>query len=499
MSYTVKICCMGDSLTEGDNNGCAYRFELFRMLFEEGADFTMVGHRRTGDERLPERYVMESAYCGHTIGDDDLKPQHSLRWAIAMDGADEPIKQADIVLLFAGANDVYQKIDLDHIGDRFDRLLDTIYELNPTVTVYAGLYYSRYDYPADSPWWNLSNHLQAIDTAAYKAEKGRDLRIVGLGDEPNRIMDAMGDFPLDNEHPSLAGNQKLAATWVRAILPQILEMNAQDGDAMPFVPVTGLDSQLPETLTLRPCQGCSLQATVVPANATVPTIQWYSTYPGVATVDEYGLVRAIRPGTTRIAAVTLDGRYHASTTLYVKGDPFTLSSSMELLYENDFCDTDGWNGDTDGVVRQELHEFYGDWRNPDGELRSEIIKTPCSHLLLEFTHMTAISRQPKDLPEGLYLQVALGNVAVRFAASDTIIQLVQGDTILAEHRQVSHIAMHRAYSLAVNGDTVTLYRENEPLLSAPVTPLTDELAVSVTWQHSNLPHRLFDLRLYGKN
>ena len=499
MSYTVKICCMGDSLTEGDNNGCAYRFELFRMLFREGVDFAMVGHRRTGDERLPQRYIMESAYCGYTIGDDDLKPQNSLRWAIENDGADEPIRQADIILLFAGANDVYQKIDLEHIGNRFDRLLDTIYSLNPTVTVYAGLYYSRYDYPADSPWWYLSHHLEAIDTAAYKAEKGRDLRIVGLGDEPNRIMDAMGDFPLDNGHPSLAGNRKLADTWARAILPQIRQLNNKDGETLPFTSVTGLDSRLPETLTLRPCQGYSLQATAIPANATVPTIEWYSTYPGVATVDEYGVVRAIRPGTTRISAVTLDGRYHASTMLYVKGVPFTLSEGMYLLYENDFCTADTWNGDTDGVIQAKLHEFYGDWRNPDGELRSEAIKTPYSHLLLEFTHMTAISRQRKDLPEGSYLQVAMGDVAVRFAASDTIIQLVQGDTILAEHRQISHIALHTAYSLAVDGDTVTLYRENQPLLSAPVTPLGKELSVSVAWQHSKLPHRLFDFRLYGKN
>lgn len=499
MAYTVKICCIGDSLTEGDNNGCAYRYELFRMLFEEGADFAMVGHRRTGDARLPERYAYHSAYCGYVIGDDELQPYYSLRRGIVQDGGDEAIKQADIVLLFAGANDVYQKIDLEHIGDRFEQLLNTIYRLNPSVTVYAGLHYERFDHPADSPWWLLSNYLESIDTAAYKERTGHDLRIVSLGSGCNRLMHAMGDYPLDNGHPNLRGNRKLASTWLHAILSQVREMNARPGEAMPFTHVTGLDSDLPETLTLQPCQGCTLHATVIPSDATVPTVQWYSTYPDVATVDEYGVVRAIRPGTTRISAVTLDGRYSATTTLCVKGIPFTLSTGMKLLHEYDFSNTDDWTGDTDGVVFPELHQFYADWRHRSGTLCSNPIAADYDRLLLEFTHMTAINQQPEVLSPAINMQVALGDIAVRFAASDTVIQLVQADTVLAEHRQISHIAMHYAYSLVVEGNIATLYRENEPLLKATVRHPDKELTISITWNESGLPNRLFDIRLYGAN
>lgn len=498
MAYTVKICCMGDSLTEGDNNGSAYRYELFRMLYEEGADFAMVGHRRTGDGRLPERYRLHSAYCGYTIGDDDKQPYNSLRRAIAEDGADKGIREADIILLFIGTNDVHQEIDLDHIGDRFDRLLDTIFSINPVATVYAALHYGRFEHPDDSPWWNLNRHLQSIDTAAYKAQTGRDLRIVDLGNGNNRLMDAMGDYPLDNGHPGLSGNRKLAAAWLYAILPQIRELNRRDGERLPAVPVTGLDSRLPETLTLRPCQGCTLQATALPADATVPNVTWHSAYPSVATVDEYGIVRAVRGGTTKISAVTLDGRYTATTTIYVKGTPFTLSEGMNLLYEDDFSTADRWQGDTDGVIHPSLHEFYADWRQHTGELQSKAVPSH-TKMLLEFTHMTALSQPRTNLPADLNMQVALGDVVIRFAAADTVIQLVQGDTVLAEHRQISHIATHTAYSLLVDGDIATLYRENAPLLTATVRPLTDNVTVSVAWKESRLPNRLYDMRLYGKD
>ena len=59
--------------------------------------------------------------------------------------------------------------------------------------------------------------------------------------------------------------------------------------------------------------------------------------------------------------------------------------------------------------------------------------------------------------------------------------------------------MHYAYSLVVEGNIATLYRENEPLLKATVRHADKELTISITWNESGLPNRLFDIRLYGAN
>lgn len=58
-----------------------------------------------------------------------------------------------------------------------------------------------------------------------------------------------------------------------------------------------------ETLKLIP--------TIMPADATDPSIRWTSSYPTVATVDETGLVTAIKSGSTAITATTNDGGYTA--------------------------------------------------------------------------------------------------------------------------------------------------------------------------------------------
>lgn len=499
MAYTVKICPIGDSLTEGDGNGSAYRYELFRMLYGEGVDFAMVGHRRTGDTRLPDRYAAHSAYCGYVIGDDELHPYHSIRRGIVQDGGDQAIKQADIILLFIGTNDIHQKIDLEHIGDRFERLLDTIYELNPSVTVYAGLHYSRYHHAEDSDWWLLPKYLLSINTADYRAKNGRDLRIVDLGGGQHRLAEYFGDQPIDDGHPSLAGNRKLAASWAQAILPQIRELNAKEGETLSTIHVTGLDSQMPDSLSLRPCQSVTLRASALPDNATVPNVQWYSSHSNVATVDDYGIVHAIRPGTTRIFAVTMDGNFHASTTVYVSGTPITLCDGMNLLYENNFSDAGTWSGDTNNIIRTDLREFYAYWRNQDGCITANSAIQVHRRMLLEFTHMTAISQNPENLHAAMYTQVALDDVAIRFCISDRTIQLVQNDVVLAQFEQNPRIAAHATYSLLIDGEKATLYRENEVLLTAIISPFSKELQLSIKWQHSSIPDRLYDIRVYGTN
>ena len=72
------------------------------------------------------------------------------------------------------------------------------------------------------------------------------------------------------------------------------------------VPVTAV-SVHPDNLALQEGMSYALEATVTPADATVPGVYWSSTDTRVVTVDENGLVTAIAPGYADVTVTTRDG------------------------------------------------------------------------------------------------------------------------------------------------------------------------------------------------
>ena len=78
---------------------------------------------------------------------------------------------------------------------------------------------------------------------------------------------------------------------------------------------------------------CYLYATVTPADASNPSIQWTSSDPGVATVTPYGRVNALKAGTAIITATTQDGGFEAQAVVTVLQDAtgVTLSQDEAVL------------------------------------------------------------------------------------------------------------------------------------------------------------------------
>lgn len=72
------------------------------------------------------------------------------------------------------------------------------------------------------------------------------------------------------------------------------------------VPVTAV-SVHPDNLALQEGMSYALEATVIPANATVPGVYWSSTDSRVVTVDENGIVTALAPGYADVTVTTRDG------------------------------------------------------------------------------------------------------------------------------------------------------------------------------------------------
>lgn len=87
-------------------------------------------------------------------------------------------------------------------------------------------------------------------------------------------------------------------------------------EASSVVKVTGV-SLNKSTASLIEDATDDLNATVTPANATNPNVNWSTSDPAVATVGNEGLVTAVGEGTCNITATTVDGGFTASCAVTV--------------------------------------------------------------------------------------------------------------------------------------------------------------------------------------
>ncbi len=85
-------------------------------------------------------------------------------------------------------------------------------------------------------------------------------------------------------------------------------------------PVTGV-SVSPSELAIDVGESDTLTATIVPANADTTTVTWASSAPGVATVNNAGVVTGVSEGVATITATTADGGFTATSQVTVTGAP----------------------------------------------------------------------------------------------------------------------------------------------------------------------------------
>tara|TARA_R110002051_G_scaffold55112_2_gene102924 strand:+ start:17403 stop:20720 length:3318 start_codon:yes stop_codon:yes gene_type:complete len=98
-----------------------------------------------------------------------------------------------------------------------------------------------------------------------------------------------------------------------------------------IIPVTGLNLDVSEAAvqvgTIK-----TLNASIIPSNASNQTLVWNSSNTSIATVDEFGNVSGISEGTAFITATTEDGGFTASASLTVSAEP--VSDVVMLMAPN---------------------------------------------------------------------------------------------------------------------------------------------------------------------
>ena len=138
-----------------------------------------------------------------------------------------------------------------------------------------------------------------------------------LLESANRLQYADSDWNAFSE--SIASAEEAYAAFENngAILPveelesQLSQANsallqAVDAFKNAAKPVTGIQLSQ-ESLTLRPGETAQLEATITPEDAVTSALHWTSSDESVATVDQNGLVTALKEGTVTITASSTDG------------------------------------------------------------------------------------------------------------------------------------------------------------------------------------------------
>jgi len=140
-------------------------------------------------------------------------------------------------------------------------------------------------------------------------------RNIGTG----TVSSPIGDFALtSNELTSQFNGGEMADTWVWQ--PYI-----QDSE----IRVTGI-AIYPIYSTVEIGQNINLTAIITPENATNQNVTWVSLNPQIATVDENGVVTAIREGQARIVVATLDGGHMTTATVTVTIETPTPPASNQI-------------------------------------------------------------------------------------------------------------------------------------------------------------------------
>lgn len=97
------------------------------------------------------------------------------------------------------------------------------------------------------------------------------------------------------------------------------------------VVVTGVSLDV-ETLELAPGESETLTATVTPAEATSPAVEWSSSDERYVTVDEFGVVTAVNKGSATVTATTADGGFTDTVAVTVTGASVTgVTASSERV------------------------------------------------------------------------------------------------------------------------------------------------------------------------
>ncbi len=195
----IKIMPLGDSITKGtstiiddENYIVGYRQQLFRTLQKKGYSVEFVGGIQAGSLAEP---TFDPDHEGHPSWRDDQIAANIYSWLV-----DNP---ADIVLLHIGTNDVNSDpADVENILNEID-----LYSEN--IVVLLARIINRQIYSPETAAFNNNVEIMAMARVA----NGDKIIMV---DQEGALLYPY-DITDDNLHPTEAGYEKMADTWLSTL------------------------------------------------------------------------------------------------------------------------------------------------------------------------------------------------------------------------------------------------------------------------------------------
>lgn len=207
----TSILPLGDSITQGDAEHLSYRYALWTMLLEEGLDFDFVGTMTgnyTGDPEWPD-------YQGEEFDRD-----HEGHWGWhadqLLDDLPEWLEEYDpeIVLLHTGTNDALNDQPAAEIAAEVAEIIEVLRDDVPEVVVLLARPIPTVYDDADAILEQLGDELE--DLSVEHSTEESPIVLVDVRSD----IDAEDDL-YDGLHPNESGEQKLAASWLEALLPYL--------------------------------------------------------------------------------------------------------------------------------------------------------------------------------------------------------------------------------------------------------------------------------------
>ncbi len=244
-SGTIKILCIGDSITDGYGIAGSYRKFLYHELTEAGYSIDMIGDTNYnymdtyyGDDGTSFQYDGDHAgHSGYTIvsygGRSGIYEQ-------IQSSACVPTYSPDIVILQIGTNDAIDNYELDSSGERLTTLIEYILANLPSdsalfVTTIPDVEPNRSDvyswfnnYRYDSNWQQLSDadtaaavqagfdHYNSIVRSTVKSLQSKHANLY-LGDVHSAITDTASQLN-DGVHPNNVGYARMGKYWANVLL-----------------------------------------------------------------------------------------------------------------------------------------------------------------------------------------------------------------------------------------------------------------------------------------
>ena len=481
----VRICCIGDSITQGSGTYSAYRYYLYRNLISSGATFTYVGSEKSVDPRLDSSYQYHGGYGGAFIGPNtDGKNRSTYDHLGVYLGSG-----ADIALVMLGANNYFHGVDVDNMTEVYSNLVRKIIELSPGITVYCGTMVNQGN--GNAPDVNkgydengLNKLLPGIVDSLCK--EGYDVRFVDV-DAVTNLSEAAGDFDSDDgTHPNEQGQEKMAYAWYDAILDQVLEMNDK-GDSSTNVVKRPTAVKLDKT-TASVFKGnkIRIKATVTPSDAKHIGCIWSSSDPSVASVDTFGLVTGVKSGTATITAKTIDGGIAATCEVTVSKDE---NAPNYKTFLSDNFNNGTWEGD-------DASSFNGGgwylWF-PGGSAKTVSTKTSYEAGKNFMINMAYAAEQNNGLNQAntnYFVSFEYGGYELRIYNCGGMVKLFKDGNELGSFTCEYALKRH-LYGFSYNNGVITVHRDYETLFTVKSSSMPASSKITVV---SNEPSRITHLQ-----